>query len=240
LCVGFCLVQYCVHFHYCEWFLLVFCITLLCNRKRPEFGKPHAYRGPMCASGDCKWCGEPYFTPPPLEAEAEVTLQSSKLLYDWQSVSQSVCLGIAHPCGTCDQILLPVRMLLSEICGLLSVGHHLWLEDGSVICSVITQWSESRKTRNHTLLSHLRLPQPGRPGSRIYIPQEQGGPVISPGIGFPLHRLLRLAGLRWRYSNSSNLEDQVPIYISLRNRMVQSKVKVALEPTVSQSVYLGA
>jgi hypothetical protein len=29
----------------------------------------------------------------------------------------------------------------------------------------------------------LRLPQPGEPGSRIYIPQEQGGPVIPPGTG---------------------------------------------------------
>jgi hypothetical protein len=31
---------------------------------------------------------------------------------------QSVCLSIKHPCGTCDQILLLVGMLLSEICGL--------------------------------------------------------------------------------------------------------------------------
>jgi hypothetical protein len=38
------------------------------------------------------------------------------------TVSQSVCLGIEHPCGTCDHILLPVGMLLSEICGLVSVG----------------------------------------------------------------------------------------------------------------------
>jgi hypothetical protein len=37
----------------------------------------------------------------------------------------------------------------------------LWWEDGSAICSVITQWSESPRTGNHTLLSHLRLPQPG-------------------------------------------------------------------------------
>jgi hypothetical protein len=29
-------------------------------------------------------------------------------------LSQSVCLGIEHPCGTCDQILFPVGMLLSE------------------------------------------------------------------------------------------------------------------------------
>jgi hypothetical protein len=29
----------------------------------------------------------------------------------------TVCLGIEHPCGTCDQILLPVGMLLSSFCG---------------------------------------------------------------------------------------------------------------------------
>jgi hypothetical protein len=74
-------------------------------------------------------------------------------------------------------------------------------EDGSVICSVITQWSESLRTRNHTLLSHLRLPQPGGPGSRIYVPQEPGGSVIPPSTGFPLRRLLGLAVLWWRYSN---------------------------------------
>jgi hypothetical protein len=45
-----------------------------------------------------------------------------RLLCDWRSGSQSVCLGIEHPCGTWDQILLPVGMLLSEICGLVSVG----------------------------------------------------------------------------------------------------------------------
>jgi hypothetical protein len=74
-------------------------------------------------------------------------------------------------------------MLLFEICGLVSLERPLWREDGSAICSVITQWSESLRTRNHTLLSHLRLPQPGGPGSRIYIPQEQGGLVIPPGTG---------------------------------------------------------
>jgi hypothetical protein len=52
-----------------------------------------------------------------LRREAEVTLQLT--------VDQSVCLGIEHPCGTCDQILLPVGVLLSEICGLVSVGRPL-------------------------------------------------------------------------------------------------------------------
>jgi hypothetical protein len=37
-------------------------------------------------------------------------------------------------------------------------------------------------------------------GPRIYIPQEQGSSDIPPGTGFPFRRLLRLAGLRWRYS----------------------------------------
>jgi hypothetical protein len=59
----------------------------------------------------------------------------SKLLYD----CQSVCLGIEYPCGTCDQRLFPVGMLLSEICGLVSIGRPLSGGDGSAICSVITQ-----------------------------------------------------------------------------------------------------
>jgi hypothetical protein len=44
--------------------------------------------------------------------------------------------------------------------------------------------SESHGTHEHILLSlFLRLPQPGGPGSCIYFPQEQGSPVILPGIG---------------------------------------------------------
>jgi hypothetical protein len=107
--------------------------------------------------------------------------------------SQSVCPGIGYPCATCDQILVPVGMLLSEVCGLVFIGHPIWQEDGSAICSAITQWSKSLRTRNHTLLSHLRLPQPGGPGSHIYISQEQGGPVMPLGTGFPLRTTI----IRW-------------------------------------------
>jgi hypothetical protein len=52
-------------------------------------------------------------------------------------------------------------------------------------------------------VSDSRLPQPGERGLRVYILQEQGGTVIPPGIGFHFRRLLRLAGLRWRYSTPS-------------------------------------
>jgi hypothetical protein len=116
--------------------------------------------------------------------KVEVTLQLT--------VSMAWCR--AHS-GTCDQIFL------SESCSLLSVGWLIWWEDRSAICSAITQWSESHRICNHALLSHLKLPQPGRPGSHIYIPQEQGGPVIPPCTVFPFHRLLWLTGLQWRYSN---------------------------------------
>jgi hypothetical protein len=63
--------------------------------------------------------------------------------------------------------------------------------------SAVILRSESRGT-----VSDSRLSQPGGPGPRIYISQEQGGPVIPPGIGFSFRQLLQLAGLRWRYSIS--------------------------------------
>jgi hypothetical protein len=115
-----------------------------------------------------------------------------------QSVSMSWCRAHSR---TCDLILLPIGGLQSESYYLVSVGRPLWREDVSTICRAITQRPESRRTHNHTLLSHLRLPQPRRPDSRIYIPQVQGGSVITPATGFPLRRILRLVGLRWRYSN---------------------------------------
>jgi hypothetical protein len=48
-------------------------------------------------------------------------------------------------------------------------------------------------------LSASRFPQPGGPGPRIHIPQEQGGPLIPADTEFLFRRLLRLVGLRWRY-----------------------------------------
>jgi hypothetical protein len=52
-------------------------------------------------------------------------------------------------------------------------------------------------------VSDSRLPQNGVPGPRIYIHQEQCCPVIPPGTRLHFHCFLRLAGLQWRYSTSS-------------------------------------
>jgi hypothetical protein len=43
----------------------------------------------------------------------------------------------------------------------------------------------SRDSWPHFRVSGSRLPQPGGLGPRIYIPQEQDGPIIPPGTGFP-------------------------------------------------------
>jgi hypothetical protein len=67
---------------------------------------------------------------------------------------------------------------------------HVQREYGSVVCSAITHWFESRRTHNHILLSHLKLPKPGRPGPRIYILQERGISVIPLATGFPFRSRL--------------------------------------------------
>jgi hypothetical protein len=70
-------------------------------------------------------------------------------------------------------------------CWFVDVGRSLWREDGSVVYNscCLRQLSniEIRVPRDswpHFTVSDLRLPQPGGPGPCIYIPQEQGGPVI--------------------------------------------------------------
>jgi hypothetical protein len=79
------------------------------------------------------------------------------------------------------------------ICNLL-VQLHLGL------ARAVTLESQFRRTQTICLF-HFRLQQPGQPDPRTYIPQEQGGPVIPPGTGFPFLRLIRLVGPRRRYSS---------------------------------------
>jgi hypothetical protein len=80
-----------------------------------------------------------------------------------RSVGQSVCPGVEPILGLVTRYYF-LSEGWSESCGLVSVGSPLWREDGSAVCSAITQWSESRRTCNHNLLSYLRLPQPGAEG----------------------------------------------------------------------------
>jgi hypothetical protein len=64
-----------------------------------------------------------------------------------------------------------------KIALLIVLGRPLWREDGSVICSAICQWSESRRTHNRTLLSHLRLL--GSLSVASYDSRDYGGSILT-------------------------------------------------------------
>jgi hypothetical protein len=79
-------------------------------------------------------------------------------------------------------------LLLSDICGLHIVEHPPWREDGSVIYLYNSlSLSGSSPTELMTTFYCLIWYSPNLvgPGPHMYIPQEQGGPVIPPGPMFP-------------------------------------------------------
>jgi hypothetical protein len=100
-------------------------------------------------------------------------------------VSRTVCLGVKHPSGDQNQIFIS-----QTVAGLLMWGS--LSDEGKGLSFTIAvglhQRSHSRvRVPRDSLpsftVSDSRLPQPGEPGPRIYIPQEQGGPVIPPALG---------------------------------------------------------
>jgi hypothetical protein len=149
------------------------------------------------------------------------------------TVIRPVCLVARHPSGTSDQVFPSFFSI--DNCEFLYVGRlltrgwicNLLLQLRLGLAGAVILWSGSHRTHDHILLSHLRLPEPGGPGPRIYIRQKEGGPVIPPGTEFLSCRPLRFVELRWRYSNP-------PPRGGCRN-----DVKVILRPTVSRPVRPG-
>jgi hypothetical protein len=120
-----------------------------------------------------------------------------------QEVAVNLRLTVSWP------VCLGVRCFLSDNCGFRAVRCPLWWEDRFVIYCTIASgpyqsshtWVEVPQNSRPYFTVSSETPPTWRDRSRIYIPQEQGGPVIPSGTGFPFCRLLRLAGLWWRYSN---------------------------------------
>jgi hypothetical protein len=110
-----------------------------------------------------------------------------KLIYDRRSVGQSVLVSGTH-LGTRDQFVFLLEISFRQLQVCYFVAPSL---TRARVCNLLYNcfWAlpeQSLLVRNpaelgHILLFHLRLPQPGGPGPRIYIPQEQGDPVIPPG-----------------------------------------------------------
>jgi hypothetical protein len=110
------------------------------------------------------------------------------------SVGQSVL--VSSPIWGQDQISITVRQLRIFWCGAPSLTRGLIcrLQLLLALASAVILRLESRGTHDHILLPQIR-DSPNLEG------QEQGGPVMPAGTGFPFRCLLRPAGLRCRYSN---------------------------------------
>jgi hypothetical protein len=124
-----------------------------------------------------------------------VPMRLSKSHYDRQSVGQSVLVSgahLGHATNFSFSLKFPFRHL--RVCYFVAPS----LTRGRVcnllvqlllgLARAVTLGSKSRRTHDHILLSNLRLPWPGGPGPRIYIPQEQGGLVtlfLALGLLYP-------------------------------------------------------
>jgi hypothetical protein len=109
-------------------------------------------------------CSHTHWTPSEFSYESTLTLRPT------------VSLGIKHPSGANDQILITARQLRFCWCRALSLtrGRVCLLQLLLAFASAVILGSESRGIRDHILLSQSR--------------------------DFLFRRLLRLTGMRWRYS----------------------------------------
>jgi hypothetical protein len=111
----------------------------------------------------------------------------------------TVCLGVRRPSGTRVEFFFSKFLL--DSCGIiifvapsLNIGRVCKCTIASGTCQSSHSWAQVPQNSRPYFTVSSETPPTGGPGSRIYIPQEQGGPVIPPGTGFPFCRLLRLAG----------------------------------------------
>jgi hypothetical protein len=130
-----------------------------------------------------------------------------KLIYDWQSVSQSVLVSGTHPSGTCDQsfFLLEISFRQFWVCCFvapsLTRGRVRNLRLLLCLARAVTLGSKSRRTQRPYFIVSSETPPTCRARFPYLYSPGTGWPSYTPGHWVPFCHLLWLAGLRWRYSN---------------------------------------
>jgi hypothetical protein len=116
---------------------------------------------------------------------------------------QSVCLG-AKPLKNRDQHLFQLNTCSNNPYIAYSVTRG-WVCRSQfllVLTSAVTLRSESRGTHDHNLQSQIRDSRNLDGQVPVFIsPRNRMARLYAEALGSPFRRLLRLAGLRWRYSN---------------------------------------
>jgi hypothetical protein len=149
-----------------------------------------------------------------LSQEHSLQNQSLFAIQDVFFTSRTEMLSLSYPSGDHDQIFITVQHLRFSRFRAPSLARGLpviYTDNCYSALPALTALGPSSAELVTVSHSHFGFPQPGGPGPRIYIRQEQGGPVIpSPGNWFPLCRFPRLAELWWRYSNPPPREFSYP------------------------------
>jgi hypothetical protein len=156
-------------------------------------------------------------------------LSNSYYLTSWSRScdrrSVQACLGVG------------LQIFLSGSCGILDVGHPLWREDGSVIYSYSCFWALLEQSFSGPSPAELTAifycliwDSTNLEGQvPVFISPRNRLPHLYPsGTGFPFRCLLRLAGLRWGYSNPPP------------HGLLDFKAKVALRLMVSQYILMSS
>jgi hypothetical protein len=118
----------------------------------------------------------------------------SELLYDWRFTASQFVLATSSLRLTTSNSLFQLNT-----CGY-SPYVASSLTRGWVCCLQLLLVLPSAVILMTFYCLRFETPTTWKVRSPIYIPKEQGGPVITPPTGFPFRCLLRLAGLRRRYS----------------------------------------
>jgi hypothetical protein len=167
-----------------------------------------------------------------------------KLIYD----RQSVCPGVRRPSGICDQFFFRHEISCRQLRLCYFVAPSLMR---GRVCNLLLNcfWAlpeQSLLGRSpaeltvHILLSHLRLPHPRGPGSRIYIPRNRLAQLYPGALGSLSVASYDSWGLRWRYSNPPPHGDVYTQDYSLLYRQVTQTVAVRHRWATSKGLHVAS